>query len=520
MSIRGNRRRGASRSEIEDMALYLFQTEGGELEDCRERAARMLAADGTPWDDERLTKRGFQRVATYDYTAPNGVVVYQVLRYHHRLIPGAKTFVLRRPDGASWHSDSSQITKWVYGQGQLKIIYRWKEIADQPDEIVFVCEGEKDADRLASLGLLATTVAGQNWSETAAEALRGRDVFVLEDNDETGRENSEAAVEALADMVKSIRIVRLPDLPHKGDVSDWLDAGHTGEELIDVCAAAPVTGLSDVDVVGMKGKEVPVQRWAVKDRIPVGYVTLLSGHGAAGKSLLALQLCAAHVTSKPWIGHAVRPGPVMFVDAEDGVGVVHKRLADILRHYGSDFDQLVDLHLISLLGQDAVLAEANRSGKIEPTPLYRELLTRAGDIKPVLIVLASSADMFAGNEIDRTQVRQFISLLGRVAIVADGSVMLISHPSVAGMQNDSGFSGCTAWHNSVRSRLYLKGVDRKRDEEPTSDRRVLEFRKNQYGPVADEIVLQFQDGLFVPIKGATADAANWQTSSIWRYCLS
>src|SRR5258705_154013 len=95
---------------------------------------------------------------------------------------------------------------------------------------VEVCGGEADADKMAELGLLATTVAGQNWSETAAEALMGRDVNVWEHNDEAGRENSEAAVKMLSPVAKRTRVVRLPGLPHRGDVRDWLKLGHTTDE--------------------------------------------------------------------------------------------------------------------------------------------------------------------------------------------------------------------------------------------------------------------------------------------------
>jgi RecA-family ATPase len=76
------------------------------------------------------------------------------------------------------------------------------------------------------------------------------------------------------------------------------------------------------------------------------------------------------------------------------------------------------------------------------------------------------------------------------------------------MSNDSGFSGSTAWHNSPRARLYLKGIDKKKreeGEEPTTDQRSLEFRKNQYGPPAQDIVLSYQNGLFLPVVGATVD---------------
>ena len=47
---------------------------------------------------------------------------------------------------------------------------------------------------------------------------------ILEDNDGPGRDKALAAAQALRGSAKTIRIVSLPDLPDKGDVSDWLDA--------------------------------------------------------------------------------------------------------------------------------------------------------------------------------------------------------------------------------------------------------------------------------------------------------
>ena len=84
-------------------------------------------------------------VATYDYTDNKGDLLYQVLRYE------PKTFRQRRPDGkGGW-------IKNVEGCG--RVLYRLPELLKYPDAGVFVCEGEKDADRVASLDHCATTVA-------------------------------------------------------------------------------------------------------------------------------------------------------------------------------------------------------------------------------------------------------------------------------------------------------------------------------------------------------------------------
>ena len=140
------------------------------------------------------------------------------------------------------------------------------------------------------------------------------------------------------------------------------------------------------------------------------------------------------------------------------------------------------LKITSLFGQDAVLATPARDGKMEPTPLYRQLLQAAGDIKPKMIMIASAANVFAGSEINRTQTQQFVGLLNRIALVAVGGVVLIAHPSLTGINTDTGLSGTTQWHNAVRARLYLKAVKAVAGEQPDNDLRELVFKKNQFGP--------------------------------------
>ena len=77
------------------------------------------------------------------------------------------------------------------------MIYRWPEILQYADGTIFVCEGEKDADRIASLGHCATTVAGGKWTDDCVKALAGRDVVILEDADEAGRKKALTAAAAL-----------------------------------------------------------------------------------------------------------------------------------------------------------------------------------------------------------------------------------------------------------------------------------------------------------------------------------
>jgi RecA-family ATPase len=204
------------------------------------------------------------------------------------------------------------------------------------------------------------------------------------------------------------------------------------------------------------------------------------------------------------------PGPAFFIDAEDEDQELHRRLAAILRHCGASFQDAVDggLYLRSLVGEDAVLANTTRGGIVQPTALYNALLERAGDLKPKMIGIASSANVFAGNEVARPEVQQFISLLTRLAAAANGAVNLIAHPSLTGINTDTGLSGSTQWHNAVRARMWLRSPKTEPGEQPDTDLREIIFKKNNYGPVSENIVLRWKDGLFLPVPGmASLDRA-------------
>ena len=141
-----------------------------------------------------------------------------------------------------------------------------------------------------------------------------------------------------------------------------------------------------------------------------------------------MQLTFAHVLGREWLDVIPIPGPALFIDAEDDGDELHRRAAKIVAYYDTTFTNAIrsGLHLMSLAGHDAVLATATHNGKIEPTVLYKQLLEAAGDLKPKLIGIASSANVFAGSENDRTQVQQFISLMTRIAMTAGGAVQLIT----------------------------------------------------------------------------------------------
>jgi hypothetical protein len=165
----------------------------------------------------------------YDYRDENGALLYQVVRYD------PKAFAYRRPARNGW--------RWSLGSVRL-VLYRLPELLDAaPGEQIFIVEGEKDVDNLQTIGLTATTNSGGGgrgkWRRPYNKFLRGRDVVILPDNDDIGRDHGQDVAASLCRYAASIRIVKLPGLPPKGDVSDWLAAGGTRETLLDLVAREP-----------------------------------------------------------------------------------------------------------------------------------------------------------------------------------------------------------------------------------------------------------------------------------------
>ena len=260
-----------------------------------------------------------------------------------------------------------------------------------------------------------------------------------------------------------------------------------------------------INIRQWQGVEPKPRAWIVRERIPDHNVTLLSGHGGVGKTLLMQQLSVATVLGKDWIGEMPEPGPVLFITAEDDEDEIHFRYDKIAKFYGVSFDELADngLHLMSLAGKDATMAIADNKGIVKPTDLFHTMVRTVREIRPRWVGLDTTADIFVVNERERTQVRQCISLMRGIALGISTAIILLSHPSLTGIASGTGLSGSTAWNNSVRSRLYLK-VDKKSDEQEDDEEtdhtspRILEFMKSNYSALAAPVKLKWKDGLLLP----------------------
>lgn len=247
----------------------------------------------------------------------------------------------------------------------------------------------------------------------------------------------------------------------------------------------------------LDGVAIPPREWLVTGLIPHRTVTILGGDGGTGKSLVALQLAVASAARTAWLGQLVeRPGPVVYISAEDERDELHRRMADVTESEHLSFTDLTDLKFRSLAGENAILADLSRqTGKMKSTALFKTLEANVKAIKPTLVVLDTLADLHSGDQNDQSHARQFITLLRGLCVRHGCTVLLLAHPSLTGINSGTGTGGSMAWGNSVRSRLYLRRI-KEDGQEADPDLRVLETMKSNYGKIGGQVTLRWQEGAF------------------------
>jgi putative DNA primase/helicase len=203
----------------------------------------------------------------YDYQGAGRNLLFQVVRFE------PKGFAQRRPfnDGFAWgltegwYQKNGQANNYykikdettnksapthpdaVWFDAVEPVLYRLPEVtqAIHDNKTIFICEGEKDADNLASLGLAATSclMGAGKWQSAYTETLKNcREVIVLADKDEPGRAHAYGVADDLCSAGIPVKVVEMPDVEgtYIKDVSDWLMGGGSYEgflTLVDNCQA-------------------------------------------------------------------------------------------------------------------------------------------------------------------------------------------------------------------------------------------------------------------------------------------
>ena len=168
-------------------------------------------------------------IKVYDYTDESGKLIFQSCRKED------KSFLMRRP---------GENEEYIYNTKDIKLFpYKLPELvkAVSEGETIFIVEGEKDVDNLAQIGITATTnpMGAGKWKKHYSDYLANANVIVLPDNDEAGKKHAEEVANAVSSIAESIKILQLPNLPEKGDVSDWIKNGGTSDKLFSLALDTP-----------------------------------------------------------------------------------------------------------------------------------------------------------------------------------------------------------------------------------------------------------------------------------------
>ena len=231
----------------------------------------------------------------------------------------------------------------------------------------------------------------------------------------------------------------------------------------------------------------------IEDWLPAGYATLVAGHGGSGKSgAVAMPAAVCMAAGRPFYGLHVERRRVMYMSFEDRTPILHWRLTRICRHLELDMAGLSDLVLLDLVGQPAILW----AGDALPMA-YGYLRKAIAEHQPDVIVIDGIADVFAGNENSRSDVKAFIASLLALIDPDRGAVLLVGHvaKAAAGGAGGEGYSGSTGWHNSVRARWYLY-PETERDEDggtASTGEMILQLTKSNFGPSGQQVRLRWDD---------------------------
>ena len=410
-----------------------------------------------------------QIVAQYDYRDESGNVIFQAVRYE------PKDFRQRRPmPGDSWD--------WSV-KGSRVVPYHLPEMLADPGKPVVVVEGEKDCDNLHRIGVLSTCNAGGagKWTAEHAAFLEGRRVIVLPDNDDAGRSHAQRVARSLHGIAKSVRIVALPDLPVKGDVSDWIADGGEKAELDRLAKDSPVWTPEDKPAVSaprhaphlicMSGVEPADIRWLWPGRIPLGRLTLLVGRPGDGKSFLMAHLAANVSRGRNWFdGSSCPHGSVVLCSAEDDPA---DTIAPRLIAHDADRERI---HLLAgVMSREDNGEEVERVFTLADLPALRQTLEQLADCK---LIVVDPIGSYLGGRTDAHRDNEVRAVLAPVCHLASdygAAVVVVAHTRKAVAANaDDMAMGSRAFTGLARSVLHLM-ID---PEDESKRRRLLLPGKN------------------------------------------
>lgn len=420
---------------------------------------------------------GGKLVAQWAYEDRGGGEVLRVIRFS--LPDGGKAYRPIHPANGGWR---------IGDPAGLLPLYRVNELP--AGGLAWLTEGEKAADAAARIGLAATTSAHGAGSADRSDwqPLAGRDVVILPDNDEPGRQYAQAAARLLVQLNPPAkpRIVQLPDLPDKGDIVEYIEARRNQApasiraEIEALAGKAAVLAPGDMFggpvLVCMADVEAKPIAWLWPGRIALGCITLLAGRPGEGKSFLTTDLAARVTTGSPWPDGTDCPlGSVILIAAEDDPARTMRPRLDAHR---ADVKRVHLLAMVKKPGHDGKPAEMLFT--LADVGAMESALNTRPDCKLVVIdpigsFLGGGTDAHRDNEV-RSVLAPVAKLVERYGVAA----LIVAHvrKATAGHADDL-VLGSRGFTGIARSVLHVC-----LDKDDTN-RRLLLSGKNNLAKQAD-----------------------------------
>jgi RecA-family ATPase len=381
-------------------------------------------------------------VKVYDYTDVTGKLLYQKLRYE------PKDFSQRQPDGkGGW---------WYNLNGVKKVLYRLPEVVTS--KLCFCTEGEKDCDNLrdalTAAGIkdfaVTTTFDGAgHWKPEYAPWFTGRMVVVIPDNDAKGRAHAQTIAASVKPFAEKVKLVELPGLPEKGDISDWLKESVSGsagqpineilqtriKELFALIKATPLWVPEQSEHVLLEEMRDFLDRapeeidWLVEGLIPVRTRGLMVADGKVGKSPLSLDLALALASGSAWLGHVVpKRRRVAVISREDAPQETARRLKLLSAGTAARAEYNWGQIWLNTMDQSPLFHLDNFE---HVDPLIKELQMEQFD----LVIFDVLRNLHSGDENDNTVMAAVMAALTQIQTEARCGVLLLHHISKAQSTN-------------------------------------------------------------------------------------
>ena len=249
------------------------------------------------------------------------------------------------------------------------------------------------------------------------------------------------------------RIVTLPDVAEKGDVSDFLDA-HTKADLTALAKAAPpyvptkddpVTdgGLVLTTLGDLLNEPVTEDRFLVEDRIPCGQVVALVSKPKVGKSTAVRALALEVSRGGTWLGFWCRQAPVWYLALED-------QRSEVSRHFRK----------MGASGAEPIRFLFDQPGKDIIDQLHR----LADKEHPGLIIVDTLQRLIKARDLnDYAEVTTKLTPLLTLARSTEAAVLLVHHAGKGkGREAIDTILGSTAIAGSVDNILMMSRTERHR----------------------------------------------------------